>query len=154
MTKAAIEKFVSELEAIGVTEYFLRCEGGNRVISHGNDSSRIILEDDRIICIETQNNFNTGHAGNFNIKIVEYDSVDSVSSNCITTPDLLKYINNNISGDKLDEVKELVKNTGKRVILKPGKGNYGTEPDQDFQVNRVTNAVSEETEAVNTKVNM
>ena len=47
MTKAAIEKFVSELEAIGVTEYFLRIEGGNRVISHGNDSSRLILEDDR-----------------------------------------------------------------------------------------------------------
>ena len=151
MTKAAIEKFVSELEAIGVTEYFLRIEGGNRVISHGNDSSRLILEDDRIICIETQNNYNTGHHGNFNIKIVEYDSVDSVSSNAITTADLLKYVENNISEDKKDEVKELIKNTGKRVILKPGSGNYGTKPDQDFQVNRVTNAVSEEPEVVDTK---
>lgn len=134
MDKSVLEKFKSNLESAGVTEFDIRVEGGNKTIGH-NANSKIILQDDYIIGIEYKNNPGADSKANFNIVAVPYDNIDDAKSFNITTKQLIDFCN--ASGITLDdELKEFISTHGGRVSIgqRTTSGYYGEIHNEKGQV--------------------
>lgn len=115
MEKAVLEKFRSDLETAGITDFNLRIEGGNKTIAN-NENSKIILQDDYIIGIEIKNNHGASSKNNFNIVAAPYEDIDDAKVFDVTVKQLMDFLT--ASGITIDdELKKFISSHGNRVIL-------------------------------------
>ena len=129
MDKSVIESFINNLKSAGVEKFMIRCEGGNRFAEHNTDSSRIFLQGDYALVLETKNNYGSD-TGAFNVKAVPYDNIDDVTSFDLTTKEILDFLS--AEGVTVDEdLKKFISTHGARVSVKPGSGNFGVPVDKD-----------------------
>lgn len=134
MDKSVLEKFKSDLEAAGITEFNVRVEGGNKTLAN-NDNSKIILQGDHIIGIEYKNNPAAGPKSNFNVVAVPYDNIDDAKAFDLTTKQLIDFCGSaGITMD--DELKEFISSHGGRVSIgqRNTSGYYGEIHNEKGQV--------------------
>ena len=97
MLKASFENFVSKLNSIGVEEFEVRCQGGNRTIyNNASDdpdmSGKIVVEDENnILAIEVQRATNKNER-TFNITQLGFDNIDSILTHDMTRDEAKKFI--------------------------------------------------------------
>ena len=48
MTKEIFDEFIAKAEAAGITDYAIRCEGGNRIVYHNATTGKLIRLADEI----------------------------------------------------------------------------------------------------------
>jgi hypothetical protein len=128
MTKAHLEQFLQTCKEAGIEKWTLRFEGGNRSVTHGNDSTRIILRDDDLIIIEPTHNYATPN-GQFNITTCTYEMIDNVR--VLDVPfaesiDIFKGL-----GIYDEELEDMVKHSVKRQPIIPGTGGFATIKDSE-----------------------
>lgn len=129
MDKSVIDSFVQKLKNAGIEKYMLRIEGGNRVLEHGTDSTRIFLQGDYVLGLETKNNYGSDKAA-FNVKVVPYENVDNAASMDLTTKETLDFLD--AEGITLDdELKEFISSHGARIALQPGNTGHGVPVDEE-----------------------
>lgn len=152
MDKSVIEQFKSNLEAAEIEGFQLRIEGGNRTIYHNKDS-KIYLQGDYMIGIETKNNHGAKTKNNFNIIAVPYDNVDNAKAFEVTVKQLIAFLQ--AEGIPMDEeLDEFIKTHGGRVSIDlKSSGYYGEIHNEKGQVvlpspmpGRVTLAVTSDEE--------
>lgn len=117
MTKEVFDKFLSALKASNINQYVIRCEGANRVMYHGTDSSIIVPKDDYVVCIHTTDNYATSD-GVFNIEVVPYENIDDIKTIDVTFKDSIDLIKALDSYTK--DVENFVKHIPRRVGIVPG----------------------------------
>lgn len=125
MDKSVIEQFRSKLKNAGIEDFNLRIEGGNKVITH-NANSKIYLQPDYVLAIETRNNYGGKPKANFNLVACPYDTVDNAKAFDVTTKQLIDFLAaDGISLD--DELKEFIAKHGGRVSIeqRTTSGYYG-----------------------------
>lgn len=105
MNKANIDSFESKLKSAGIDKYTIRFEGGNRSLFVNSESCRIKKLGDYIIALETDQNYGV-IGSNFNITMVEYDLIDSVTTRGLNVKEALDVLA--ALGADDDEMKELI----------------------------------------------
>lgn len=134
MEKSVLEKFKSDLESAGITELNLRIEGGNKTITH-NENSKIYLQSDYVVGFEFRNNHGAAPKANFNILAVPYENIDNAKAFDVTTKQLIDFCN--AAGiDMDDELKEFISTHGGRVSIeqRTASGYYGEIHNEKGQV--------------------
>ena len=97
MLKASFENFISKLHSIGVEEFEVRCQGGNRTIyNNASDdpdmSGKIVVEDENnILAIEVQRATNKNER-TFNITQLGFDNIDAILTHDMTRDEAKKFI--------------------------------------------------------------
>ena len=126
MEKSVIEQFRDNLKSVGIEDFSIRFEGGNRVASHGKDS-KLYLQGDYILGIEYKNNHGSSNSkANFNLLAVPYENIDDAKAYDVTTKQLIDFVN--LVGLEMDdELKEFISTHGGRVSIgqRTTSGYYG-----------------------------
>ena len=128
MTKAHLEQFLQTCKEAGIEKWTLRFEGGNRSVTHGNDSTRIILRDDDLIIIEPTHNYATPN-GQFNITTCTYEMIDNVRVLDVPFAESIKIFEG--LGIYDDDLEDMVKHSVKRQPIIPGTGGFTTIKDSE-----------------------
>ena len=116
MTKSIFDSFISAINAAGINQYLIRCEGGNRII-YNNDNSIIIPQADHIVAIEHTKNYATTN-GAFNIIVVPYDNIDDIKTVDVPFKEsitIMERLNSKTTG-----VDEFFKHAPSRMGIVPG----------------------------------
>lgn len=127
MDKAQVQSFVDELKSKGIDRFVLRYEGGNRFTDSKSDSSRIYLASDYVIILDTTNNFTNPNA-RWNVRKIPYENIDNITAYDLTTKEAIDILNAEGAFD--EDMQELIKKRGGRVMIKPTAPNtssYGEE---------------------------
>lgn len=128
MEKAHLEEFLQTCKDAGIEKWTLRFEGGNRSVTHGNDSTRIILRENDLVIIEPTHNYATPN-GQFNICICTYEMIDNVKVMDVPfqeSIDIFKGL-----GIYDDELEDMVKHSVKRQPIIPGTAGLSTIKDSE-----------------------
>lgn len=127
MDKAQVQNFVDELKSKGIDRFVLRYEGGNRFTDSKSDSSRIYLASDYVIILDTTANFTNPNA-RWNVRKIPYENIDNITAYDLTTKEAIDILNAEGAFD--EDMQELIKKRGGRVMIKPTAPNtssYGEE---------------------------
>lgn len=130
MDKSTVLNFVNELNSKGIDRYVIRYEGGNRFTDSKSDSSRIYLANDCVVVLDTTTNFTNPNA-RWNIRKIPYDNIDDIIAYDLTTKDAVEILK--AEGCWNEEMQELVKTRGGRVMIKPlaqNTSSYGEETEK------------------------
>ena len=114
MEKAHLEQFLQNCKDAGIEKWTLRFEGGNRSVTNGNDSTRIILRDNDLLIIEPTHNYATPN-GQFNITTCAYEMIDNVRVMDLTFQQTIDLMNN--LGIYDDDMKDMLKGSVKRTTF-------------------------------------
>jgi hypothetical protein len=128
MEKAQLEQFIQTCKDAGIEKWTLRFEGGNRSVTSGNDSTKIIPRDNDVVIIEPTHNYATPN-GQFNITICTYEMIDNVKVMDVPfkeSIDIFKGL-----GIYDDELEKLVKTSVKRQPIIPGTAGLSTIKDSE-----------------------
>ena len=135
MDKAEVVNFVNSLKEKGIDRFVIRYEGGNRFTDSKSDSSRIYLGDDHVVILDTSNNFTNKNA-RFNIRCIPYENIDNIAAYDLTTAEAVDVLK--AEGCWNDEMEELIKMRGGKVVIKPITNNtsaYGEETKKELDDN-------------------
>ena len=132
MDKSHVEAVLQAFKDAGIEKWTLRFEGGNRSVTHGYDSTRIVLRDDDLIIIEPTHNYATPD-GQFNITSCSYDMIDNIRALDVPFEESIKIFEN--LGIYDDDIKEMVKESVRRQPIIPGTA--GLSPIKDSSGNDV-----------------
>lgn len=124
MEKSVLERFKNNLESAGVTEFSIRLEGGNKTLAN-NEDSKIFLQDDYIIGIETRNNHGAPTNASYNIVAAPYDNIDDAKTFDLTIKETIDFLN--AEGITIDEDLKKFLSSHNRVSMGQRKqsGYYG-----------------------------
>ena len=153
MEKSTIEEFINFLKEIGITNYVIRIEGGNRFIQADSEDSKIILKDDVIVSVEKSLNYGY-NKGRFIVRYIPYDNINTIAAGDLTAKETLELLES--AGALTDEVKNMIKATGAKVQIHPQKENtsaYGEIYKVDEEGNKVTTIEGDEPGRVTTGFN-
>lgn len=132
MEKAHLEEFLNVCKDAGIEKWTLRFEGGNRSVTHGNDSTRIYLRDNDLIIIEPTHNYATPN-GQFNITCNTYEMIDNVRVMDVPYAESIEIFKGLGIWD--EELEQMVKASVKRMPIIPGTA--GLSPIKDSEGNDV-----------------
>lgn len=126
LSKADYDKFISSINKVGIKKYNIRCEGGNRIIYHNEETSFIIPFDEYVICLESTKNYATSN-GRFNLIMIPYDNIDDIK-----VDDLPFDISIDLSKELgiYEKVKEFMKNVPARQGIVPGTAGLDSVKDK------------------------
>lgn len=103
MTKEAVNEFISSLENVGLTNFSIRYEGGNRSAIN-NKYTKIVIRDNDVVIISKSKDYTDD--AQFNVEIVPFDNIDNmkvIDLNFKNTIDVLTEL-----GIYNDETKEYI----------------------------------------------
>lgn len=128
MTKETFEKFINAAKAKGITNYAIRCEGGNRIIYHNDTTGKIILLEDEIISVTLSKNYATP-SQSFVISAITYDCIDDVLLNDIPFAESIEILKGlNVWND---ELKKFFAQTPNKKDIVPGTAGLSEIKDKD-----------------------
>lgn len=129
MEKALIDTFVAALTAAGKTDYYIRCEGGNRVLCQNGTNSLILQPNDSVVLgLEVSSNW-AGFKGPFDLKCTPYSNIDDMFAINLTVDEVLSVMTT--YGVNTDEVKSVLANNGVRWGIKPGTNGMAVRVDSN-----------------------
>ena len=117
MTRDEFNKIVNAGNAVGLTKYVIRAEGGNRMFYNNGESSIIYPDTTHAICFELSRNYAEPN-GQFNITLIPYDNMDTLKFIDIPFVEGLNMMK--ALGCKDDKLIEMVKHIPRRQDIKPG----------------------------------
>ena len=137
MEKSVFDNFKSKLDSVGIEQYTIRFEGGNRSLFVNSDSCKVATYGNYIMAIEVDKNY--GKIGsNFNITVSDYDYIDNVSTRGLSVKeaiDLLKAFGGEASSDEfMDFIAK--RGIGSQPQIE-NKSNAGLEDYRDKDGNQV-----------------
>ena len=135
MDKSTMESVISKMESAGITEYYIRTEGGNRKIYHGNDNAIIHLASDAVIGLETQTHIQRTVKGRFSMSIIPYDNIDDMNIDNLSVEQALKLCR--AFGMSEDEYIDMIKKNGARIVAPTptnSTANVGEQYDSEGKV--------------------
>ena len=128
MTKEVFESFIAVAEAQGITNYAIRCEGGNRIIYHNDTTEKLIFKDDEVIHVGLSRNY-ASEGQSFVISVITYDCIDSVLLNEVPFADAIDIVK---SLDAFDaEMEAFFAQAPNKRDLKPGTAGLAVRTDKD-----------------------
>ena len=128
MLKTQFDKFVSTLESAGITNYNIRCEGGNRIFYHNGTSGLIYRFNDYVICIDLCRNILHTN-GQYDIALVPYENIDDIKSTDIPLVEAINIMDS--LGCKDEEFLKFVRTTPRLSNTIPGTAGLAPEKDKN-----------------------
>ena len=128
MTKEILTAFVASCKAAGATIFSIRCQGGNRICTDGNESGKIIFGDTSVVTLETSNN-NANSNSRFTVSTFDYGLVDSVYVDNLTTQQTISLLTG--MGMCNQDANNFIALNGSRIVQKPGNAGLAVSVDSD-----------------------
>lgn len=120
MQKSVFDSIVDKFAELGITEYNVRIEGGNKNLFHNGKTDLIFSTDDAIIGIKATQNYAT--KGNYDMTWCHWDDVNCVKLTSVSIQDMLKL--KDVFGLDGDIIKTMIQdNTIVRKDIIPGTAN-------------------------------
>lgn len=131
MTKEVFQSFIAVAAAQGITNYAIRCEGGNRIIYHNATTEKLIFKDDEVIHVGLSRNY-ASERQSFVISVITYDCIDSVLLNEVPFKDTIDIVKSLGAFDT--EMDEFFSQAPNKRDIKPGTAGLATRTNKDGNV--------------------
>lgn len=128
MTKEVFQSFITSAAAQGITDYAIRCEGGNRIVYHNATTEKLIFKDEEVISVALSRNYATEGRG-YVISVITYDCIDSVLLNEIPFKETIDIVKSLGAFD--DEMKAFFEQSPNKRDIKPGTAGLAPRTDED-----------------------
>lgn len=122
MTREIYEDIISKLQAAGINEWHIRCEGGTKLFYHNHRTELIFPKDDYVVCVALSRNHLTQKQA-WVIGYATWDDVFEVIADDVPITNMLNIVKNN--GDYNEEFEEFVKQSPAKITITPGPANVG-----------------------------
>lgn len=131
MQKSVFDSIVAKFEELGITEYNVRIEGGNKNLFHNGKTDLIFSTEDAIIGIKATQSYSTN--GNYDMAWCHWDDVNCVKLTSVSIQDMLKL--KDAFGLDADKIKAMIQdNTIVRKNIVPGTANLDAIRNDDGNV--------------------
>ena len=131
MQKSVFDSIVAKFVELGITEYNVRIEGGNKNLFHNGKTDLIFSTEDAIIGIKATQNYAT--KGNYDMTWCHWDDVNCVKLTSVSIQDMLKL--KDVFGLDSDIIKAMIQdNTIVRKNIIPGTANLDAIRNNDGDV--------------------
>lgn len=128
MQKSVFDSIVAKFAELGITEYNVRIEGGNKNLFHNGKTDLIFSTEDAIIGIKATQNYAT--KGNYDMTWCHWDDVNCVKLTSVSIQNMLKL--KDVFGLDDDLIKAMIQdNTIVRKDIIPGTANLDTIKDNE-----------------------
>lgn len=114
MTKAEADRVIDEFRKCGVKNWVYHCANGD-IRQHNSESAFSIHKEDAVYMVELSRNYSNMDGGEFTIRVIPYDKVDSIDGLDITYDAGTQIVKD--FGLENDEIKQFLKTMPKRTIL-------------------------------------
>lgn len=121
MEKQSFDKFVNACKEAGITDYVIRCEGGNRIVYNNTTDSRVFPKDDHVEAIYRTHNYGKSE-GIFDVICIPYENIDTVKVVSITFEQGIKLMEL-LENKNSEEFKDLLSKIHIRKDIIPGTAN-------------------------------
>ena len=138
MQKSVFDSIVAKFAELGITEYNVRIEGGNKNLFHNGKTDLIFSTEDAIIGIKATQNYAT--KGNYDMTWCHWDDVNCVKLTSVSIQNMLKL--KDVFGLDDDMIKAMIQdNTIVRKDIIPGTANLDTIKDNEGNTTVVNSPV-------------
>lgn len=128
MTKEIFDEFIAKAKDAGITDYAIRCEGGNRIVYHNATTGKLIRLADEVISVTLSRNY-ASKGQSYVVSVITYDCIDSVLLNEVPFADTIEIVKA-LSGFNSEMEEFFAQSPNKRDLI-PGTAGLAPVTDKD-----------------------